>query len=98
MITILKESEVKGRPAFIPSAQNLKELSDTALEMTMDNADRLDEIKASIDVLMMSIAELQEARDAEEALDNTEEPKEEEPTGDPIETDKGEDVNVKDKN
>ena len=66
MITILKEAEVKGTVEFIPSAENLKELSDAALEMTMDNADRLDEIKASIDVLMMSIAELQEANDASE--------------------------------
>lgn len=65
MITILKEAEVKGSVEFIPSAENLKELSDAALEMTMDNADRLDEIKASIDVLMMSIAELQEAHDAD---------------------------------
>ncbi len=64
MITILKEAEVKGAVEFIPSAENLKELSDAALEMTMDNADRLDEIKASIDVIMMSIAELQETHDA----------------------------------
>lgn len=69
MITILKEAEVKGAVEFIPSAENLKELSDAALEMTMDNADRLDEIKASIDVLMMSIAELQEAQDASEEPD-----------------------------
>jgi hypothetical protein len=69
MITILKEAEVKGAVEFIPSAENLKELSDAALEMTMDNADRLDEIKASIDVLMMSIAELQEAHDASEEPD-----------------------------
>lgn len=66
MITILKEAEVKGTVEFIPSAENLKELSDAALEMTMDNADKLDEIKASMDVIMMSIAELQEAHDAVE--------------------------------
>lgn len=66
MITILKESEVKGAVEFIPSAENLKELSDAALEMTMDNADKLDELKASINILMMSIAELQEAHDAED--------------------------------
>lgn len=73
MITILKEAEVKGTVEFIPSAENLKELSDAALEMTMDNADRLDEIKASLDVIMMSIAELQEAHDAD---GEAEEPKE----------------------
>lgn len=84
MITILKEAEVKGAVEFIPSAENLKELSDAALEMTMDNADRLDEIKASLDVIMMSIAELQEAHDAD---GEAEEPKE-----------KGDDVDVKDKN
>lgn len=75
MITILKEAEVKGTVEFIPSAENLKELSDAALEMTMDNADRLDEIKASIDVLMMSIAELQETHDANEEPAPSEEAK-----------------------
>ncbi|WP_294794971.1 hypothetical protein [uncultured Fenollaria sp.] len=83
MITILKEAEVKGAVEFIPSAENLKELSDAALEMTMDNADKLDEIKASIDVIMMSIAELQEAHDAD-----GEEPKDV----------KGDDEDVKNKN
>lgn len=66
MITILKEAEVKGAVEFIPSAANLKELSDAALEMTAENADKLDKIKASLDVIMMSIAELQEAHDASE--------------------------------
>ena len=83
MITILKEAEVKGAVEFIPSAVNLKELSDAALEMTMDNADKLDEIKASIDVIMMSIAELQEAHDT-----GGEEPKDM----------KGDGEDVKDKN
>lgn len=75
MITILKEAEVKGAVEFIPSAENLKELSDAALEMTTENADKLDEIKASIDTIMMSIAELQEAHDATEPAPS-EEPKE----------------------
>lgn len=90
MITILKEAEVKGSVEFIPSAENLKELSDAALEMTAENADKLDKIKASLDVIMMSIAELQEAHDAdgeaEEPAPN-EEPKE-----------KGDGENVEDKN
>ena len=86
MITILKESEVKGAVEFIPSAENLKELSDAALEMTMDNADKLDEIKASIDVIMMSIAELQEAHDAGE-----------EPEA-PAENEKGDNTDVENKN
>lgn len=90
MITILKEAEVKGAVEFIPSAENLKELSDAALEMTIDNADKLDKIKASLDVIMMSIAELQEAHDAdgeaEEPAPN-EEPKE-----------KGDGENVENKN
>lgn len=73
MITILKEAEVKGTVEFIPSAENLKELSDAALEMTAENADKLDKIKASLDVIMMSIAELQEAHDAD---GEAEEPKE----------------------
>ena len=66
MITILKEAEVKGTVEFIPSAENLKELSDAALEMTAENADKLDKIKASLDVIMMSMAELQEAHDTSE--------------------------------
>lgn len=66
MITILKEAEVKGTVEFIPSAENLKELSDAALDMTAENADKLDKIKASLDIIMMSIAELQEAHDASE--------------------------------
>lgn len=72
MITILKEAEVKGKPEFIPSLDNLKELSDAALEMTTENADELDKMKASINILMLSIAELQEAHDAdEEPKENT---------------------------
>lgn len=84
MITIFKEAEVKGKAEFIPSAENLKELSDAALEMTAENADKLDKIKASLDVIMMSIAELQEAHDADEA----EEPKDV----------KGDETDVKNKN
>lgn len=75
MITILKEAEVKGAVEFIPSAENLKELSDAALEMTAENADKLDKIKASLDVIMMSIAELQEAHDANEEPAPSEEAK-----------------------
>lgn len=75
MITILKEAEVKGTVEFIPSAENLKELSDAALEMTAENADKLDKIKASLDVIMMSIAELQEAHDASEEPEPSEEAK-----------------------
>lgn len=90
MITILKEAEVKGAVEFIPSAENLRDLSDAALTMTAENADKLDKIKASLDVIMMSIAELQEAHDAdgeaEEPAPN-EEPKE-----------KGDGENVENKN
>lgn len=90
MITILKEAEVKGAVEFIPSAENLKELSDAALEMTAENADKLDKIKASLDVIMMSIAELQEAHDAD---DEAEEPA---PNEEPKE--KGDGENVENKN
>ena len=85
MITILKEAEVKGAVEFIPSTENLKELSDAALEMTAENADKLDKIKASLDVIMMSLAELQEVHDAD---GEAEEPKEV----------KGDDVDVKNEN
>ena len=88
MITILKEAEVKGAVEFIPSAENLKELSDAALEMTAENADKLDKIKASLDVIMMSLAELQEAHDVGEETAPNEEPKEV----------KGDGEDVKDKN
>lgn len=82
MITILKEAEVKGAVEFIPSAENLKELSDAALEMTAENADKLDKIKASLDVIMMSIAELQEVHDAD---GEAEEPKDVKGDGENVE-------------
>lgn len=63
MIKILKETEVTGRAKFIPTPDGLKELSDTALEMTADNAEKLDNLKKAIDIIMMSLAELQEAQD-----------------------------------
>lgn len=66
MITVLKEVEVLGKAEFIPSALNLKELSDAALEMTAENADKLDKIKESIDLLMLSVAELQEVHDKDD--------------------------------
>lgn len=96
MITILKEAEVKGAVEFIPSAENLKELSDAALEMTAENADKLDKIKASLDVIMMSIAELQEAHDAD-GEEPTEEKAEEKPA-EPKENEKGDGENVENKN
>lgn len=96
MITILKEVEVKGAVEFIPSAENLKELSDAALEMTAENADKLDKIKASLDVIMMSIAELQEAHDAD-GEEPTEEKAEEKPA-EPKENEKGDGENVENKN
>lgn len=65
MITILKESEVKGKAEFVPSAENLKNLLDTALEMSTDTADAVEKIKSSVDVLMLAIAELQEIQDAD---------------------------------
>ncbi len=96
MITILKEAEVKGAVEFIPSAENLKELSDAALEMTAENADKLDKIKASLDVIMMSIALLQEAHDAD-GEEPTEEKAEEKPA-EPKENEKGDGENVENKN
>lgn len=66
MIKVLKESEVTGKAKFIPTPDGLKELSDTALEMTADNADKLDNLKKAVDVIMMSLAELQEAQDTKD--------------------------------
>ncbi len=97
MITILKEAEVKGAVEFIPSAENLKELSDAALEMTAENADKLDKIKASLDVIMMSIAELQEAHDAD-GEEPAEEKAEEKADEKPAENEKGDGEDVENKN
>lgn len=80
MIKILKETEVTGKAKFIPTPDGLKELSDTALEMTADNADKLDNLKKAVDVIMMSLAELQEAQDTKDG--------EETPTGTTTEGDK----------
>ena len=66
MIKILKETEVTGKAKFIPTPDGLKELSDTALEMTADNADKLDNLKKAVDIIMMSLAELQEAQDTKD--------------------------------
>lgn len=63
MIEILKEAQVTGKAKFIPTPESLKELSDTTLEMTADNTDKLDNLKKAIDVIMMSLAELQEAQE-----------------------------------
>lgn len=93
MITILKEAEVKGAVEFIPSAENLRDLSDAALTMTAENADKLDKIKASLDVIMMSIAELQEAHDEDEEPASSEEPA---PSEEPKK--KGDGENVENKN
>lgn len=97
MITILKEAEVKGAVEFIPSAENLKELSDAALEMTAENADKLDKIKASLDVIMMSIAELQEVHDAD-GEEPAEEKAEEKADEKPAENEKGDGEDVENKN
>lgn len=97
MITILKEAEVKGMVEFIPSAENLKELSDAALEMTAENADKLDKIKASLDVIMMSIAELQEVHDAD-GEEPAEEKAEEKADEKPAENEKGDGEDVENKN
>lgn len=90
MIEVLNEAKVTGKAIFIPSPGNLKQLSDAALEATTENADELDKMKASINILMLSIAELQEAHDA---LEPAEEPKENTTTDA-----KGEETNVKNKN
>ncbi len=82
---------------FIPSAENLKELSDAALEMTAENADKLDKIKASLDVIMMSIAELQEVHDAD-GEEPAEEKAEEKADEKPAENEKGDGEDVENKN
>lgn len=71
MITVLKESEITGKAEFIPTLESLKGLSDMVAEIVADNTDRLDRLKQAIDVIMVSVAELQEAGDAEAELKNS---------------------------
>lgn len=66
MIEILKESEVNGKIAFIPTAENLKALSDSALEVGMENAEELIKLKKAVDLAMLTIAELLEKGDKNE--------------------------------
>ena len=96
MITILKEAEVKGKPEFIPTAENLRDLSDAALTMTAENAENIDLLQKSIDTLLVLVAELSEAQDADkEIINEPTAPKEPEK---PVEDVKGDDTNVKSEN
>lgn len=96
MITILKEAEVKGAVEFIPSAENLRDLGDTALTMTAENAENIDLLQKSIDTLLVLVAELSEAQDADKEITNEPiAPKEPEK---PVEDVKGDDTNVKSEN
>lgn len=92
MITILKEAEVKGTVEFIPTAENLRDLSDAALTMTAENAENIDLLQKSIDTLLVLVAELSEAQDA------VEEPAPEEPAPSEEPKEKGDDNNVKSEN
>ena len=96
MITILKEAEVKGAVEFIPSAENLKELSDAALTMTAENAEDIDLLQKSIDTLLVLVAELSEAQDADKKT--TSEPTASKEPEKPVEDEKGDDTNVEGEN
>lgn len=96
MITILKEAEVKGAVEFIPSAENLRDLSDAALTMTAENAENIDLLQKSIDTLLVLVAELSEAQDADKkTISEPTAPKEPEK---PVEDEKGDDTNVESEN
>lgn len=66
MIEVLKEAEVTGKLAFVPSAKNLKALSDSALELSTENAEELVKLKKAIDLAMLSISELLEKGEKDE--------------------------------
>lgn len=66
MIEVLKEAEVTGKVAFVPSAKNLKELTDVALEASTENAEELAKLKKAIDLAMLSISELLEKGEKDE--------------------------------
>lgn len=63
MIKILKETEVTGKAKFIPTLENLTTAIDMASEATMTNAEEQDKILATIDTVMMTLADLMEAMD-----------------------------------
>lgn len=61
MIEILKEADVTGRIKFVPSPENLKELSDAALEVSTENGEEIAKLKKALELAMLAIAELTEA-------------------------------------
>lgn len=65
MITLLKEAEVTGKAIFIPSPENLKQLSDAALEIGTDAAEKIDKLKEALDMAVLAIVDLQEKLDKE---------------------------------
>ena len=65
MIEVLKEVEVTGKRAFVPSAENLKALTDTALEMNMETSEEIAKLKKAVDTAMLAIAELLEEKEGD---------------------------------
>ena len=63
MIKVLKEAEVTGKRAFVPSAENLKALTDSALEMSVETSEEIAKLKKAVDTAIMAIAEIMEKGD-----------------------------------
>ena len=65
MIEVLNEAKVTGKAIFIPSPENLKQLSDAALEIGTDAAEKIDTLKEALDMAVLAIVDLQEKLDKE---------------------------------
>lgn len=63
MIKVLKEAEVTGKRAFVPTGENLKALTDSALEMSVETSEEIEKLKKAVDTAMMAIAEIMEKGD-----------------------------------
>lgn len=63
MIKVLKEAEVTGKRTFVPTGENLKALTDSALEMSTDTLEEVEKLKKAVDTAMMAIAEIMEKGD-----------------------------------
>ncbi|MDY3947541.1 MAG: hypothetical protein SOZ40_06140 [Ezakiella sp.] len=64
MITILRETPLEGKSIILPTNENLQKSIDLIMEQAAENADKQDELKASLDTLMLAVAELMEKNDA----------------------------------
>lgn len=65
MIEVIREKEVTGKMAFVPNAENLKALTDSALEMSVETSEEIAKLKKAVDTAMLAIAELLEEKEGD---------------------------------